>query len=82
MRQREHLLALGDDATAYITEIVFRRPKVWYRDIDELHDLLEVHGDRALKIAFARGLAARVFGAEYIAHYLGAGPSNRQELFS
>jgi transposase len=80
--KREHLLALGDDAMAYLTEIVFRRPKVWYRDVDELHDLLEVHGDRALKVAFARGLAERVYGAEYIAHYLGGGPVNQPELFS
>jgi transposase len=80
--KREHLLALGTDALAYISEIVFRRPKIWYRDVDELHDLLEVHGDHALRVAFARGLAAQVYGAEYIAHYLGAGPVNQQELFS
>jgi transposase len=80
--KREHLFALGDDALAYISEIVYRRPKIWYRDVDELHDLLEVHGDHALKVAFARGLAAGVFGAEYIGHYLGAGPVNQPELFS
>jgi transposase len=80
--KREHLLALGDDAMAYLTEIVFRRPKVWYRDVDELHDLLEVHGDHALKVAIARGLAERVYGAEYIAHYLGGGSVNQPELFS
>lgn len=68
--KREHLLGLGQDALAYITELVHRRPKVWIRDVDELHDLLEVHGDVALRVAFARGLAERVFGHEYIAHYL------------
>jgi len=84
--KREHLLGLGEEALAYITEIVHRRPKVWYRDVDELHDLLEVHGDIALRLAFARGLAERVFGHEYIAHYL-ANPvgvicAAQQELFS
>ena len=68
--KREHLFALGEEALAYITEVVHRRPKVWYRDVDELHDLLEVHGDIAMRLAFARGLTERAFGHEYIAHYL------------
>jgi transposase len=68
--KREHLFALGEEALAYITEVVHRRPKVWYRDVDELHDLLEVHGDIAMRLAFARGIAERAFGHEYIAHYL------------
>jgi hypothetical protein len=84
--KREHLLGLGDEALAYITEVVHRRPKVWYRDVDELHDLLEVHGDIALRLAFARGLADRVYGHEYIAHYLanpvGVIRAAQQELFS
>ena len=82
--KREHLIGLGDDALAYITEVVHRRPKVWLRDVDELHDLLEVHGDDALRVAFARGLAAQTYGAEYIAHYLAnpIGCRSQQELFS
>lgn len=82
--KREHLVGLGEDALAYITEVVHRRPKVWIRDVDELHDLLEVHGDHALRVAFARGLAAETYGAEYIAHYLAnpIGCISQQELFS
>jgi hypothetical protein len=68
--KREHLLALGEHALVYITEIVHRRPRVWIRDVDRLHDLLELHGDVALRAAFARGLVDGAFGAEYIAHYL------------
>jgi len=68
--KREHLVGLGEPALAYITELVHRRPKVWIRDVDELHDLLEVHGDIALRLAFARGLRERAFGHEYIAYYL------------
>jgi transposase len=82
--KREHLLGLGEEALAYITEVVHRRPKVWYRDVDELHDLLELHGDIALRLAFSRGLADRAFGHEYIAHYLanpvGAIRVTQQEL--
>jgi transposase len=68
--KREHLLALGEHALVYITEIVHRRPRVWIRDVDRLHELLERHGDLALRAAFSRGLDEGAFGAEYIAHYL------------
>jgi transposase len=82
--KREHLVGLGEDALAYITEVVHRRPKVWISDVDELHDLLETHGDHAMRVAFARGLAAETYGAEYIAHYLcnPIGCAPQQELFS
>jgi hypothetical protein len=68
--KREHLVGLGEDALAYITELVHRRPKVWLHDIDRMHELLETFGDAAMRAAFAQGLADRVFGAEYIAHFL------------
>ena len=71
---------------AYITELVHRRPKIWIRDIDRMHDMLERHTDDAMRAACERGLAERGFGAEYIAHYLshrGAiGAGTQQELFS
>lgn len=85
--KREHLIGLGEHALAYITELVHRRPKVWIRDVDYLHDMLERHGDDALRAAFERGLAERVFGAEYISHFLTntlgivAGAAAQQELF-
>jgi transposase len=68
--QREHLLEIGRVALEYLTELTHRRPRVWVRDVDRLHDLLQQHGEQALRAAFERGLAERVFGAEYIAHYL------------
>ena len=68
--QREHLLALGPVALEYVTELTYRRPRSWLRDVDRLHDLLAAHGDEALRAAFARGLAEQAIGAEYIAHYL------------
>jgi hypothetical protein len=40
------------------------------RDVEQLHGLLQAHGAAATQAAFAHGLAARTFGAEYIAHYL------------
>ncbi len=83
--KRQHLLDLGACALEYLTEIVFRRENVWSRDIDELHDLLEIHGERAIRAAFAHCLEQRVFGHEYIAHYLNnpiAAIGVQQELFS
>jgi transposase len=68
--QREHLLALGPAALAYLTELTHRRPQVWLRDIDRLHTLLASYGDDAMRAAFARGVAEHAIGAEYIAHFL------------
>jgi transposase len=76
--KREHLVGLGGAALTYLTELVHRRPRVWIRDVDRMHELLERHGDDALRGAFERGLTEGVFGAEYITHYLrhDDGPSN------
>jgi transposase len=68
--QREHLLGIGRVALEYLTELTHRRPRVWVRDVDRLHELLQRHGDDALRGAFERGLREQAIGAEYIAHYL------------
>jgi transposase len=84
--QREHLLEIGRVALEYLTELTHRRPRVWVRDVDRLHDLLQQHGEQALRAAFERGQAEHAFGAEYIAHYLALTPdpmpcvSEQQEL--
>jgi transposase len=72
--QREHLLEIGREALEYLTELTHRRPQVWIRDVDRLHDLLQRHGKEVLRAAFARGLAEQAIGAEYIAHYLETPP--------
>ena len=78
--QREHLLGLGREALEYLTELTHRRPQVWVRDVDRLHELLQRHGDAALKTAFSRGLAEGAIGAEYIAHYLELGGAPESTL--
>lgn len=70
--ERQHLLELGPVAHTYLTELTHRRPRLWVQDVERLHALLQAHGIAATRAAFAQGLAARVFGAEYIAHYLAA----------
>jgi len=82
--QREHLLGVGRVALEYLTELTHRRPQVWVRDVERLHELLQKHGEEALRGAFERGLHERAIGAEYIAHYLAPSPlrpdSSQQEL--
>lgn len=68
--ERQHLLELGPVAHAYLTELTHRRPRIWIRDVERLHALLQQHGVVATRTALATGLEARCFGAEYIAHYL------------
>ena len=68
--EREHLLALGQPALEYLTELTHRRPRLWVRDVHQLHELLQQHGAASLRAAFERGLTERLFGAEYIAHAL------------
>ena len=74
--QREHLLEVGGAALEYLTELTHRRPRVWIRDVERLHELLQQHGSDSLRGAFERGLAEQAVGAEYIAHYLASGPAS------
>ena len=66
--QRQHLLELGGPALDYLTELTHRRPRLWVRDVERLHELLARHGGEPLRAAFAQGLSAQLFGAEYVAH--------------
>jgi transposase len=68
--EREHLLELGAPALDYLTELTHRRPRLWLRDVERLHQLLGQHGNERLRGAFEQALEARLFGAEYIAHAL------------
>ncbi|HEU4353988.1 MAG TPA: IS21 family transposase [Actinomycetota bacterium] len=64
--KRQQLLDLGEPALAYLTEVVHRRPKEWVRDVDHLHELLQIHGPDRLRSAFEHGLRIQVFGAPYV----------------
>jgi hypothetical protein len=75
--QREHLLEVGHEALEYLTELTHRRPRVWIRDVERLHDLLQRHGKDALRAAFTRGLSEQALGWEYIVHYLESPPPPR-----
>ena len=68
--KRQQLLELGEPAFLYLTEIVHRRPRQWFYDIDRLHDILQSHGAEVLRRAMEQGLEEQVFGATYIEHFL------------
>jgi transposase len=72
--RRQHLLELGGPALDYLTELTYRRPRLWSRDVERLHELLARHGGESLRAAFAQGLEEQLFGAEYIAHALHSEP--------
>lgn len=80
--KREHLLELGTDAVEYLTEIRHRRPHLWGSDVDKLHELLELHGDDAMRSAISTALAAKTYGAEYVAHQLGQLDLLQQMVFT
>ena len=64
--KRQQLLELGEPAIRYLTEIVHRRPRQWYEDVDRLHAILQNHGPEVLRRAMEAGLKEQVFGALYV----------------
>lgn len=68
--RRQHIMELGNDALAYVTELVYRRPGRWHADIDAIHAWLQLLGDRAVLVAIRRALHDEVFGSEYVRWYL------------
>lgn len=55
-RKRQDVLDLGPGALALLTEITHREPLLASRRVEELHVLLEQHGDDAMRVAIARAV--------------------------
>jgi hypothetical protein len=64
--KRQQLLDLGESALLYLTEVVHRRPREWVRDIDRLHEILQIHGEHALRRAMEDAMRCELFGARYV----------------
>lgn len=64
--KRQQLLELGEPAMRYLTEIVHRRPRQWFEDVDRLHAMLQSHGAEVLRRAMEQGLKEQMFGAFYV----------------
>src|ERR1700751_928939 len=54
--KRQQLLELGEPAIRYLTELVHRRPRSWWVDVDRLHNLLQRHGPEVEREAMEEGL--------------------------
>jgi hypothetical protein len=67
-------LGLGSETHKYLTELVHRRPRIWISDVERLHELLQSRGEQALPIALRQALGDRLYGAEYVRHYLAQSP--------
>src|SRR6201993_2543252 len=70
--KRQQLLELGEPALLYLTEIVHRRPREWFHDVDRLHQLLQSHGPEVLRHAMEEGLKQEIYGAVFIERALQA----------
>jgi transposase len=64
--KRQQLLELGEPAIRYLTEVVHRRPREWFQDVDRLHQILQSHGPEVLRRAMEEGLKEQKFGAVYV----------------
>jgi transposase len=71
--KRQQLLELGEPAIRYLTEIVHRRPRQWFEDVDRLHRILQSHGPEVLRRAMEEGLQQQIFGAFYVERSLEPG---------
>ena len=70
--KRQQLLELGEPALLYLTEIVHRRPREWFVDVDRMHQLLQSHGPEVLRCAIEEGLKQQIYGAFFIERALQA----------
>jgi transposase len=70
--KRQQLLELGEPALLYLTEIVHRRPREWFHDVDRLHQILQSHGAEVLRRAMEEGLKQQIYGAFFIERSLQA----------
>jgi hypothetical protein len=64
--KRQQLLEWGEPAIRYLTEIVHRRPRQWFQDVDRLHAIRQSHGLEVLRRAMEAGLQEQVVGALYV----------------
>ena len=73
--KRQDIFELGDIALIFFDELVHRHPKTWFRDVDQLHDLLQLHGPGLLRLALHGAVAARTFSGQAVAEQL-MGPNS------
>ena len=68
--KRQQLLELGEPAIRYLTELVHRRPRGWWVDVDRLHNILQSHGPEVLREAMEEGLKEQRFDVSFVEQFL------------
>ena len=58
----------------YLTELVHHHPRSWYRDVDDLHDMLQQVGPQAMDRAFRAALDIGQLSTAFVAQCLGQLP--------
>lgn len=76
--KRQHLFETGEAAVLFITELVYRSPRLWSHDVDQLHDLLQAVGPEAIERAFRAALDVNNISVDFVARVLGR---TQAELF-
>ena len=72
--KRQHVFEVGEAAVRFLTELVHRKPRTWYPDIDRLHELLQAYGPEALERSFRAALQGGSISVGFIAACLGQKP--------
>ena len=67
MAKRQMLMDMCPEAQDFFTEMVHKRPMAWREvDLPRIWSLYEIHGEKWIKKAFIRCVAAEAYGAEYL----------------
>jgi transposase len=69
--KRQQLLNLGPAALALLTEIVHREPRLSSRRVEELYEMLEAHGDDAIREAITHAVAKGTLSVAAVRRTLG-----------
>ena len=65
------MLETGAAALSFLTELIHRSPRRWYRQVDTLHELLQHCGAKNLDRAFQAAVNAQSYTCTFIAECLG-----------
>jgi len=77
--KRQQVLNLGPDALALLTELTHRDPKLASRRVEDLYELLETHGDDAMREAVGRTVRAGNLTVGAVKRALGTLSARRRE---
>src|SRR5262249_5008670 len=72
--KRQQVFATGEAAVLFLTEIVHRDPKGWWREVDDLFDLLQRFGPEPMNRALRAAVDTGRFDVDLVAQLLPARP--------